>query len=121
MATTPPPIPAQTLSRPGQRVVLFMVGSAFALIGAGTLVSGEVSSDTAGAVIYALAAAVGAWIAFRSCVMGVRIDSAGLTERGLGRSKVVPWCVISEVTTGDSPGAASAGAPGLVLKKQVST
>ncbi|MFF5713538.1 PH domain-containing protein [Streptomyces sp. NPDC012756] len=48
--------------------------------------------------------------------MGVRIDSTGLTARGLGRSKVVPWCVIGAVDTGDGPGLAPVQAPGLVLK-----
>ncbi|MFE6868843.1 hypothetical protein ACFVFS_20070 [Kitasatospora sp. NPDC057692] len=113
-STTPPPILARTLRRPGQRVALFMVGGVFALIGALMLVSGEV--DPAGVALYAVILAGGAWVAFRSCVMGVRIDSTGLTERGLGRSKAVPWCAISAIDTGDGPGPAPAGAPGLILK-----
>ncbi|MFJ7990525.1 PH domain-containing protein [Streptomyces sp. NPDC096351] len=66
--------------------------------------------------IYTMVLAGGAWMAFRSCVMGVRIDSKGLTERGLGRSKVVPWCVISAINTADGFGLAPAEAPGLILK-----
>ncbi|MFD0078758.1 hypothetical protein ACFVIY_40990 [Streptomyces sp. NPDC127166] len=105
-STTPSPIPTQTLHRPGQRIVLFMVGSGFALLGAGALISGKVAADPAGVVIYTAILAGGAWMAFRSCVMGVRIDSSGLTERGLGRSRVVPWCGISVVNTGGGPGLA---------------
>ncbi|WP_143664548.1 PH domain-containing protein [Streptomyces sp. NRRL B-24572] len=67
-------------------------------------------------MIYTVMGAGGAWMVFRSCVLGVRIDSTGLTERGLGRSKVVPWCVIGAVDTGEGPGLAPAQAPGLVLK-----
>ncbi|MFB7449864.1 PH domain-containing protein [Streptomyces sp. NPDC056194] len=115
-STTPSPIPTQTLHRPGQRIVLFMVGSGFALLGAGALISGKVAADPAGVVIYTAILAGGAWMAFRSCVMGVRIDSSGLTERGLGRSRVVPWCGISAVNTGGGPGLAPAHAPGLILK-----
>ncbi|MFE5909685.1 hypothetical protein ACFQ6B_11475 [Streptomyces wedmorensis] len=93
-----------------------MVGGVFALLGAGMLISGKVASGPAGVVIYTVCLAGGAWIAFRSCVMGVQIDSTGLTERGLGSSKVVPWCAISVVNTGDGPGLAPAEAPGLTLK-----
>ncbi|MBB4987151.1 PH domain-containing protein [Streptomyces nymphaeiformis] len=93
-----------------------MVGSLFALLGAGALISGAVAADPAGTVIYTVSGAGGVWVAFRSCVMGVRIDSTGLTARGLGRSKVVPWCAIGTVDTGEGPGLAPAQAPGLVLK-----
>ncbi|MFF5969948.1 PH domain-containing protein [Streptomyces sp. NPDC012769] len=75
-----------------------------------------VAADPVSAVIYTVIGAGGAWTAFRSCVLGVRIDSTGLTERGLGRSKVVPWCVIGAVDTGDGPGLAPAHTPGLILK-----
>ncbi|MFB6633209.1 PH domain-containing protein [Streptomyces sp. NPDC056362] len=112
----PPPIPTQTLRRLGQRIALFAVGSVFALLGGGVLISGKVAADPAGVVIYSVVLAGGAWMAFRSCVMGVRIDSTGLTERGLGRAKAVPWCEIDAVDTGDGPGLAPAEAPGLVLK-----
>ncbi|MER7959262.1 PH domain-containing protein [Streptomyces sp. NPDC096030] len=110
------PIAAQTFRRPGQQVVLFTVGSFFALLGAGILISGAVAADPAGTVIYTVVSAGGVWTAFRACVMGVRIDSTGLTARGLGRSKVIPWCVIGAVDTGDGPGPAPVQAPGLVLK-----
>lgn len=109
------PIPTRTLHRPRQRIVLFMVGGLFALMGAAMLISGD-AADPASAVLFAVIAAGGLWIAFRSCVMGVQIDSMGLTERGLGRSKVVPWCAIGAVNTGDGPGLAPTEAPGLVLR-----
>lgn len=108
-------IPTRTLHRPGQRIVLFVVGSLFALMGAGMLISGD-AADPASVVLFAVIAAGGVWIAIRSCVMGVRIDSMGLTERGLGRSKVVPWCAVGAVNTGDGPGLAPTEAPGLVLR-----
>lgn len=110
------PMPTRTLRRPGQQTALFMVGGLFALLGAGMLVSGAVAADPAGTVIYAVSGAGGVWLAFRSCFMGVRIDSAGLTARGLGRSKVVRWCAIGEVGIGDGPGVGPGQAPGLVLK-----
>ncbi|MFF3214121.1 PH domain-containing protein [Streptomyces sp. NPDC002886] len=114
--TSPSPIPTRILNRPGQQVVLFMVGGLFALLAAGMLISGSVAGDPFGLVLYAVIGAGGLWIVFRSCVMGVRIDPTGLTERGLGRSKVVPWCVIGAVSTGDGPGLAPAQDPGLVFK-----
>ncbi|MGW7027104.1 PH domain-containing protein [Streptomyces xanthophaeus] len=101
-------------------MLLFIVGGVFALIGAGLLISGP-GAGISGMVFGPVAVSAGGWIVFRSCVMGVRIDSAGLTERGLGRSQVVPWCEISAVDTGDGPGIAPVQAPELVLKngKQV--
>ncbi|MEU6621988.1 hypothetical protein ABZ926_14605 [Streptomyces litmocidini] len=113
---SPSLIRTQTLRRPGQRAALFTVGSGFALLGAGALINGMAATDPVSAVIYTVIGAGGAWMAFRSCVLGVRIDSTSLTERGLGRTKVIPWCVIGGVDTGDGPGAAPAQAPGLVLK-----
>ncbi|MCX4540825.1 hypothetical protein OOK52_09215 [Streptomyces sp. NBC_01565] len=92
-----------------------MVGSLFALMGAGMLISGD-AADPASAVLFAVIAAGGVWTAFHSCVMEVQIDSMGLTERGLGRSKVVPWCTVGAVNTGDGPGLAPTEAPGLVLR-----
>ncbi|GGT57960.1 hypothetical protein GCM10014713_59420 [Streptomyces purpureus] len=84
------------------------------------LISSGEAADPAGVVISTVSLAGRAWGAFRSCVMGVQIHSTGLTERGLGRSKVVPWCAISAVTTRDSPGLAMAwpwlSLPGLTLK-----
>ncbi|MGW2017845.1 PH domain-containing protein [Streptomyces sp. NPDC001927] len=115
-SATPPPIPTQTLHRPWQRTALIMVGSTFALLGALTLIGGAGASGLAGTVFNTVTVAFGIWFAFRGCAMGVRIDSAGLTERGLGRTKVVPWCSISTVETGDGPGLAPAEAPGLILK-----
>lgn len=115
--TSPPsPVPTQTLHRPGQQIVLSIVGGVFALLGVGMLISGAVAGDPARAVLYIAVGAGGFWIVFRSCVMGLRIDSTGLTERGLGRAKRVPWCVIGTVHTGDGPGLTPAQAPGLVLK-----
>ncbi|MFJ8011130.1 PH domain-containing protein [Streptomyces sp. NPDC096339] len=114
-SASPNPIPPQTLHRPGQRIALFMLGGACALAGAATLTAGG-ATGAIGVVIYVAVFAGGVWTAYRSCVMGVRIDAAGLTERGLGRSKYVPWCAIGSVETGDGPGLAPARAPGLILK-----
>ncbi|MFF4104038.1 hypothetical protein [Streptomyces sp. NPDC001903] len=85
------------------------------------LTSGSVAGDPFGIVLYVVMGAGSLWIVFRSWVMGVEINSTGLTERGLGRSKAVPWCAIDTVITGAGPGMAPSQAPGLVLKngKQV--
>ncbi|MFK0050047.1 hypothetical protein ACIQU4_39255 [Streptomyces sp. NPDC090741] len=118
--TSPSPIPT-SLHRPGQQIVLFLVGCVFALLAGGMLISGSVAGDPFGIVLYVVIGAGSLWIVFRSWVMGVEIDSTGLTERGLGRSKVVPWCAIATVITGAGPGLAPSPTPGLVLKngKQV--
>ncbi|MGA5196551.1 hypothetical protein [Streptomyces exfoliatus] len=115
MDTSPRPMVPRTLHRPGQRFALFVVGSSFALLGAGMLTQAA-TTGLVGVLLYVVVGLGGAWVAFRSCVMGVRIDSAGLVERRLGRSKVIPWCAIGEVDTGAGPGMAPAGAPGLVLR-----
>ncbi|MGA5066396.1 hypothetical protein ACPB9E_21985 [Streptomyces exfoliatus] len=116
MDTSPRPMVPRTLHRPGQRFALFLVGASFALLGAGMLTQ-TVTTGFVGVLLHAVILVGGVWVAFRSCVMGVRIDSTGLAERGLGRSKVIPWCAIGEVDTGAGPGMPPAGAPGLVLRK----
>ncbi|MFF3212712.1 hypothetical protein ACFYYB_18830 [Streptomyces sp. NPDC002886] len=113
--TSPPPMPT-CIHRSGQRMALFLVGGVFALLGVVMLVDGLAAGDPFGVVLSVVIGAGGFWIVFRSCVLGVEIYSTGLTERGLGRSKVIPWCAIDTVGTGDGPGLAPAQAPGLLLK-----
>ncbi|MFE2011383.1 hypothetical protein [Streptomyces sp. NPDC059491] len=91
------------------------MGSSFAVLGLGALPL--ITTDPAAVVLYVVVGAAGLWVACRSLVMGVRIDAAGLTERGLGRSKVFPWCAISAVQSGGGPGvAAPTQAPQLLLR-----
>ncbi len=99
MDTSPRPMLPRALHRPGQRFGLFLVGASFALLGAGMLTQ-AVTTGFVGVLLYAVILVGGVWVAFRSCVMGVRIDSTGLVERGLGRSKVIPWCASERVTLG---------------------
>ncbi|MFE2283716.1 hypothetical protein ACFXDJ_06025 [Streptomyces sp. NPDC059443] len=113
--TSPSSIPS-SIHRPGQQIVLFLVGCVFALLAAGALISGSFAGDPFGIVLYVVLGAGGLWIVFRSRGLGVEIYSTGLTERGLERSKVIPWCAIDAVSTGAGPGLAPAQAPGLVLK-----
>jgi hypothetical protein len=112
-AELPSRIPAHTLRRTGQSLLLFVCGSTFALLGVGMVVQG---SDPVSTSMGVAAAAGGGWCVFRSCLLGVRIDHRGLTERGLGRSVSVPWCAIQAVEPGASPGPAPAAGAAVLLK-----
>ncbi|WP_435972141.1 PH domain-containing protein [Streptomyces sp. Qhu_M48] len=109
------PSPARRLGSTGQNVALIAVGSLFLLLGAVCTV--KVAHDLAGVIIYVSCAVLGVWIAVRGGSMGVRVDATGITERGLGRSRTIPWCKIREVsTTTQGIGPFRTGAPGLVLE-----
>ncbi|MFB6619859.1 hypothetical protein ACFCV9_37515 [Streptomyces sp. NPDC056367] len=98
----------------GQRLVLVAVGSIFAFIGAIALTE---AAEPIKVAIYSAVLAGGIWIVFRGSLMGLRIDAMGITERGMGRSRTVPWCAIHEVSTGTQGlGPVQTGAPGVVLK-----
>lgn len=108
------PIPARTLSSAGQCVVLIMVGSVFGLLGVAGLV---MTGDAASIAIYAGCLAFGGWIAFRACFLGLRIDTGGVTERGLGRSRSVAWCEIREAyLDARGTGPVQSVLPGVVLR-----
>lgn len=108
------PIVPQTLGSVGQRIVLIAVGGMFVLVGALGLTD---MSDPASDVINVAVLAVGAWVVFRGFLLGLRVDAKGVIDRGIGRSRAVPWCAIREVETDTlGLGAVRTGSPGLVLK-----
>ncbi|MFF1415752.1 hypothetical protein ACFVX6_39290 [Streptomyces sp. NPDC058289] len=98
----------------GQRIVLVLVGGLFGVVGA-TGFAG--ATDPASILINVSVLVFGAWVVFRGFLLGLRIDTKGITDRRVGRSKSVPWCVIREIDTETQGlGAVRTGAPGLVLK-----
>ncbi|MCX4985112.1 PH domain-containing protein [Streptomyces sp. NBC_00572] len=108
------PIPTHHLGSTAQQVVLTTVGGVFALVGVLAFFKAD---GPFGIVLLLVIGVAGAWIAVRGAVVGVRVDAAGITERGLGRSRTVSWCSLREVTTSlRGTGPAGTGAPSLVLR-----
>ncbi|WP_030277809.1 PH domain-containing protein [Streptomyces sp. NRRL B-24484] len=85
----------------GQRSVLFLVGAIFGVIGAGILVTDH---SIPGILIGAVVAGVGGVLACRGPRTGVRADSRGIAHRALERTRLIPWCQISSITTGQANG-----------------
>ncbi|MEV6103130.1 hypothetical protein AB0M28_00230 [Streptomyces sp. NPDC051940] len=98
----------------GQRAVLVLIGAVFVLLGGGVLASDH---SVPGIAIGAFVVGVGAVAVGRGPIVGVRVDTRGVTHRTLTRTTVIAWCCIRDIAAGSGGGSSPlpTGAPVLTL------
>src|ERR1700732_1379440 len=85
---------------PSQSLILIVVGLVFLGISVGLLAHPPIGGKILGGVLATLSLV----FIYRSARLGVQIDGSGVTSRGLEWTRRIPWCEVSEVTTGSAKG-----------------